>query len=190
MREISSSELYTFNMILLLGVALSIVDLCAGSRRSLMDRQPLSTSGYEAVKNCSIPLQKNPDDVQISLFHRKESIPCNKTSCILEPGHRYLFQISFTTDRPVHNGTLIIDVYDRLTWRRPIYKKCLCRDRGVTCPLKAGQHAVFWTTLQMGVSKTNLYKVTPIRYSMRDTRDELIFCFIHTGRVPVLDWSW
>ena len=189
MRVISSSELYTFNMILLLGVALSIVDLCAGSRRSLMDRQPLSTSWSEAVKNCSIPLQKNPDSVQFRLLEKNESIPCNKTSCILEPGHRYVFKIKFTADREVHNGARIIDLFDHSKWICLIYETSFCRDlRVTTCPLKARQHAVLVTTLRLAVGKTNSYKIAPIRYSMRDTRGELIFCFILTGRVPLQYW--
>ena len=185
MRVISSFEVYTFNMILLLGMALSIVDLCAGSRRSLMVRQPLSTSVNATVKNCSIPLQKNPDHVQISLWAGDKTIPCNKTPCILEPGNSYNFQISFTTDRPVHNGSLAIDLYHGLKWNHVNTPEIsLCRSISVYhCPLKAGQHVVFYTSSKFASAGNSRLSNTPMRYSMRDGRGELLFCFILTVRM-------
>ena len=191
MRVISSFELYTFNMILLLVVALSILDLCAGSRRSLMDPQPLPTSVNATAKNCLIPLQKFPDFVQVNHFEGTEGRRCNTTPCILQPGHAYIIQISFTPDRPVHNGSLTVEVYHGLKWRTSSKgETSLCRSLSpIHCPLKAGRQATFYTGSSIPkIGWANLYKVstTPMRFSMRDGRDELLFCFVLTGRIP---WS-
>ena len=182
MRVISSFELYTFNMILLLGVALSIVDLCAGSRRSLMDSQPLSTSvNGTAAKYCDIPLH-NLDYVKVS--------PC-KAPCILELGKTYSMKISFSTDRRVHNGSFSFDLKHGLLWERWLTSKgYLCEGLyGAICPLYAGQHAVF-SMPKFTLTKTHNHmkvKRTPMRFVMTDTRGELLFCFILTVEFPWKD---
>ena len=160
--------MYAFNMILLLGVAFAIVDLCAGSR--------VPTSMNFKPKTCSYT------DPKVSVVNVN---PCKEAPCILHEGVWYNLTVAFITKRPVHDGIFQLDYREGHHWTNlKLSRVCrLCDQlKGSYCPLKAGARAVYKAPdfhVETGPHHDKIKtKKHLMRFSMADGRGKTVFCFL------------